>query len=105
MEYIFDKLNESLTDKSFQFFKITKEVSEELKKEYNMDLMGKTLKEIIYNEPIRPKYKRNNYDNKFLIDKIFGEDKEKKTIEILNKTYYDIIEKLKLMIWNIFLTN
>ena len=95
MEYIFDKLNESLTDKSFQFFKITKEVSEELKKEYNMDLMDKTLKEIIYNEPIRPKYKRNNYDNKFLIDKIFGEDKEKKTIEILNKTYYDIIEEIR----------
>ena len=95
MEYIFDKLNGSLTDKSFQFFKITKEVSEELKKEYNMDLMDKTLKEIIYNEPIRPKYKRNNYDNKFLIDKIFGEDKEKKTIEILNKTYYDIIVEIR----------
>ena len=95
MEYIFDKLNGSLTDKSFQFFKITKEVSEELKKEYNMDLMGKTLKEIIYNEPIRPKYKRNNYDNKFLIEKIFREDKEKKTIEILNKTYYDIIVEIR----------
>ena len=78
MEYFFDKLNGSLTDKSFQFFKITKEVSEELKKEYNMDLMDKTLKEIIYNEPIRQKYKRNNYDNKFLIEKIFREDKEKK---------------------------
>jgi len=95
MEYIFDKLNGSLTDKSFQFFKITKEVSEELKKEYNMDLMDKTLKEIIYNEPIRPKYKRNNYDNKFLIEKIFREDKEKKTIEILNKTYYDIIVEIR----------
>ena len=78
MDYIYDKLNESLTDKSAQILKITKDVSEVLKKEYNMELMNKTLKEIIYNEPIRQKYKRNNYDNKFLIDKIFGEDKEKK---------------------------
>ena len=103
MEYFFDKLNGSLTDKSFQFFKITKEVSEELKKEYNMDLMGKTLKEIIYNEPIRQKYKRNNYDNKFLIEKIFREDKEKKTIEILNKTYYDIIVEIRTQNLNNFL--
>ena len=103
MDYIYDKLNESLTDKSAQILKITKDVSEVLKIEYNMELMNKTLKEIIYNEPIRHKYKRNNYDNKYLIEKIFRENKEKKTIEILNKTYYDIIEEIRTQNLNGFL--
>ena len=95
MDMIFNQLDESLTDKRYTFLKIDKEVSEILKKEYNLALMDRTILDIIINEPIRSKYKRNDYDNKFLVKKIMEEKKEEETIKILNKTYYDIIVEIR----------
>ena len=91
INFILNILNSNLKNKNFKFLQISKEIIENLKRDDNINLMNRKLKDIFYNEPIRSKYKRNNYDNKFLIDKILQENKEKEIIKILNKTYYDMV--------------
>ena len=95
IEFIIINLDESLKNKNMTFLKINKHLSENLKRDYNMNLMNRTIKDIFSNESIRAKYKRKNYDNKILIDKIFNEKYEKETIKILNKTYYDMVVKIR----------
>ena len=103
MDYSLNKLNNSLKNKAMTFLKIDKKLSENLKKDFNMDLMNRTLQNILYNESMRKKYKRKNYDNKKLIDEIIKENKELETIEILNKTYYDMIVEIRQQNLNAFL--
>lgn len=97
MDYTVNMLNESLEDKRQQFYKIDSNISVNLKKEFNEALMERSLYDIFRNENLSNKYRKIKDEklNLILIDKIYEEKVEKKTIEILEKKYIDIINDIK----------
>ena len=87
-------LNESLNDKNMEFLKLDSFVNENLKKQYNLDLLNKTMKDLYYESKISSKYRKQAKiyadKNKLLIDKIFNDKEKLQTIKILNLTYRDL---------------
>lgn len=94
-DVLIEKLNDSLRNKNDKFCKLDKKMGEYLKKDYNEQLMQRTIMDIISNTPINNKYAKEKYINKTLIDKILEENKETNTINILNKKYIDIINEIR----------
>ena len=93
--------NESFTNKQNRinktqtFLKLDNFINENLKRDYNMNLMNTTIKEIFINSKISNKYKKKNNDtNKQLVERIYSENKEIETIKILEKRYIDIFDEL-----------
>ena len=58
LEYVHNKLNSNFKNKQFQFLRLFSKINENLKKDYNIELMKKTIKEIYENSPISPKYRK-----------------------------------------------
>lgn len=80
MDQIVIILNNSLNDKTNPFYKIDKEINENLKKDFNMQLMEKTIAKIFSETPISSKYKKN-------FAKLYNQKKYKKFLtKILNIT-------------------
>ena len=102
---ILSLLNNSLNDKSNLFYKLDKKLNENLKKDFNEELMQKTIAEIYMNYDVCLRYKKagQNLNNKNLIKKIYEENKEKNTIKILNMKYIDIVNDIKKYNMEIFL--
>ena len=93
--YINETLNRNLNDKKQVFFKLDNFVNENLKKDYNINLMKQTIKDIYLKSPISNKYKKYEKDiNKNLIEKVYSENKEAEVMKILNNTYIQIFNKL-----------
>jgi len=93
--HINSSLNSSLINKNQTFLKLDNFINENLKRDYNMNLMNTTIKEIYINSKISNKYKKKNNDtNKQLVEKIYSENKEIETIKILEKRYIDIFDEL-----------
>ena len=97
MGEILFRLNESLIDKINRFYKISSEINENLKKNFNIELMQRTICDIFLKTKLSDKYRKNkiNYFNNILIEKIYKEKKEIQTIAILEKKYIDIINEIK----------
>ena len=95
MDFTVKLLNDSLIDKTYIFFKIDKAVSENLKKDFNMKLMETTLSFLFSTSQVNKRYKKHSEANKTLIKKIFEEKKEVKTMELLQKTYIEMINLIK----------
>ena len=97
MDYIVNELNESLEDKTHKFYKVSSSISENLKKDFNLELMERTISDIFIKTKLSNKYRKNknNSFNKDLIDKIYKEKVEIKTINILEKKYIEIINEIK----------
>ena len=79
-----------------QFYKLTSKINENLRKDFNIRLMDMTIREI-YEEfpPDKTRdqsVKKKNYD---LIQEIFNNYDNTKTIEILNTKYIDLLETLE----------
>ena len=104
---ILNKLNQSLTDKSLQFYRLHTDVSENLKKNFNEDLMGTTVRELFNNVNISEKYRTyiDPLSNRKLINKIDDEKKETETIKILDMTYSGVILKVREENMDAFLAN
>ena len=92
-EYIVNQLNLSLSDKRKKFYKIDKSLSENLKKDFNMELMEKRIFDIFMNTKISKKYKRisDKFYNAKLINTILAENIEKETIKLLSMKIIDMI--------------
>ena len=105
MDHIVNSLNESLKDKTYEFYKIDSQIAENLKKDYNLMLMENSIGDIFMNNKLSNKYrkKKKTYSNSFLINKIYEEKVEIKTIEILKMKYIDIINEIKKNCLNEFL--
>ena len=74
--------------------KINQEIIGNIDREYNLNLLNLELKEI-YSNNITPKIKNLKKDyNKKLIDKIYLNNKNKKAINIFNKTLNQCINHL-----------
>ena len=94
LNYCYNLLNKSLKDKKLVFVRLTGNISKNLKRDYNLNLLNKTIKDLYSNSIISGKYIRNKETfcniNKKLIKQIFRENKEKETIQILNLTYFEL---------------
>ena len=93
--YILNKLNDSLDDTSLKFCPINADINENLKKDFNEELLGRTICDIYMNSDSNKRYQTKSYSNKILIEKILMEKTEKKTIEILNLTFHDILKIIR----------
>ena len=98
MEYkIFNRLNESLKNKRYIFYRLHKALNENLKKSFNQKLLNTKIRKLFYYINISDKYGTsiNPLSNRELIDKIEKEQVETETLKILNMKYHDIINKVK----------
>ena len=94
--YILTELNNSLRYKKHKFVKWHKDLTENLKKDFNIELFDRTIMDIISNTPLAKKYKKIDKDSNIrLVQKILEENRESKTISILNKKYIDIINEIR----------
>ena len=93
IEFIVKLLNDSLKDKTYKFYKIAKSISENLKRDFNLALLQRTLEDIFLNTDINGRYK--NYSNEALIKKIKEENIEEKTIELLSLKFIEVIYKIQ----------
>ena len=98
LKYLNKILNDSLCFpfEYKQFYKLTSKINENLRKDFNIRLMDMTIREI-YEEfpPDKTRdqsVKKKNYD---LIQEIFNNYDNTKTIEILNTKYIDLLETLE----------
>jgi hypothetical protein len=93
IEFIVKKLNDSLIDKSYKFYKIDKLVIENLKIDLNLKLNQRTLLDIFLNEKINGRYKR--FSNKYLVKKLVEEKKEEETLNLLKLKFIEMINIIK----------
>ena len=100
LNYGHKRLNDSFENKKLYFLKLSSEINENLKKDYNEKLMKTILKELYETSPISTKYrkqKKDNFDhNKQLIEKIYKEQEEIEVINRLNITYLDLLGEFKI---------
>lgn len=96
-EELIEKLNESLIIKTDKFCNLNKQLNEYLKREYNVELMQRTIADIVSNTPLNEKYRKKNKidSNKMLVKKILEENKETKTINLLNLKFIDFIDDIR----------
>ena len=98
IDYIHNLINNSIENKELQFLKLDSEINEKLKKDYNIELMNRSFKDLYENTPISKKYKKiskeNADTNKNIIYKIYYEEpyKEFNVINLLNKTYKELFK-------------
>lgn len=85
-------LNNSLKGKE-KLLKLKNEINRKLKRDYNLSLFDKTLKDIFLETGISDKYKQKDLKSNIkTINKIYSEKKENEVIKILNLTYYEAFE-------------
>ena len=60
-----------------------------------MELLNRTVYDLYNTEDLNKNYIYGNDSNKILIKKIFDEKKEKKTIDILNMKFKDILDHIR----------
>ena len=99
-KYINQQLNEKLKNKNYQFLKLDSKINENLKKDYNINLMQKKIKDIYFKSEISSKYrskKKNSSDTNIrIIEEIYNEMEEKEVVNILESTYLDLFEEFRM---------
>ena len=98
MEYkIYRRLNNSLKNKRYKFYRLHKALNENLKKSFNQKLLNTTIRDLFYYINISDKCRTliDPLSNRKLIGEIEGEKEETETLKILNMTYHDIINKVR----------
>ena len=94
LHYFFVKiLNKSLKFTNEQFYKIDKNLSENLKRDFNLELMQRTLLDIFSKSKTNGRYK--NHSNDILIKNILEEKKEKGTIKLLEMKYIEVVNEIQ----------
>jgi len=96
-QHILKKLNDSFKDKNWKFYRLNKHLNEEIKKDFNEELLGRTIYDIYKNPYLNLKGKTTYKDklNSELIDKIYKEKTETETISILKKTFKKILDEIR----------
>lgn len=95
MKFVHQKINGSLSLSRHEFQPISKELNQNLKKDFNISLMQKTLKEIYETYPINNRhseYTKNKNINIKLIKDIYDKNTEPEVIKILNMKYIDMLK-------------
>ena len=96
-QHILNKLNGSLKNKHDKFYRLNKYLNEEIKKNFNENLLARTIYDIYKNPHLNLKGKATYKDklNSKLIDKIYEEKIEVETISILEKTFNQILDDIR----------
>ena len=95
LKYIPDYVTSSLSFVHKRFLKIDKKVNQELKKDFNVELMDKKLKDIFIEFPICGRYseaKNGENHNAELIKEIYENNEETEAIEKLEQTYIQVLD-------------
>ena len=94
-KYILSSLNESLKFTNEKFYPLNAKLNENLKKEINIELFNKRIYQIYMSEDLNGHHINRNDSNKNLIKKIFEENIEIKTINILNMTFIGVLNHIR----------
>ena len=99
--FVHNKTNDAIKNKNYQFLKLNPSLNENLKKDFNMELMDRTFKDLYEKEKIGEKYSKNpnkekNQNNKKVIKYLYqNPDEETEAIKITNKTYIEFFNESK----------
>ena len=111
LDYAHLRINDAFKNKNYQFIKLFPDLNENLKKEYNVELMNRTFKDLYENSPLSSRFrkqKKENSDlNKKIIEEIYNdiEQKESDVISLLNLTYLDLLKEFRTIYLGEFLNN
>ena len=94
-KYILNHLNQSLEFTKYKFYPLNVKLSICLKKDFNMELLERTIYDIYNKEDSNKNYINGNDFNKKLIKKIYEQKIEKKTINILNMKFIDVLNHIR----------
>ena len=94
-KYVLEMLNNSLNDNHYKFYPLDKTLNVNLKKDFNEELMKRTIYDIFMNSDLNERHKGGDYSNKNLINKILEEKSEIETIKILNMKYIEILDYIR----------
>ena len=104
-DYILEHLNKSLKFESGKFYQLTKTLNSNLKKDFNEELLGKTIYEIYMTSDLCMRFINIPDANRELIKKIYEEKIEIETINILDKKFKEILDYIRKKDLDNFLTN
>ena len=99
MNFIHNKLNESLLNKYEEFRDINSEIKKNLNKEDNLALMEMTFKEIYLANSLSKRYNKYNQEqnnNKKLIKEIYEKKEETEVIKILDSKFIDLFKLFRI---------
>ena len=94
-KYILNLLNQSLEFTKYKFYPLNVKLSTCLKKDFNVKLLERTIYDIYSKEDSNKNYINGNDSNKKLIKKIYEQKIEKKTINILNMKFIDVLNHIR----------
>ena len=94
-KYILNHLNQSLEFTKYKFYPLNVKLSTCLKKDFNVKLLERTIYDIYSKEDLNKNYINGNDSNKKLIKKIYEQKIEKKTINILNMKFIDVLNHIR----------
>ncbi len=94
-KYILNRLNQSLEFTKYKFYPLNVKLSTCLKKDFNVKLLERTIYDIYSKEDSNKNYINGNDSNKKLIKKIYEQKIEKKTINILNMKFIDVLNHIR----------
>ena len=94
-KYILNHLNQSLEFTKYKFYPLNVKLSTCLKKDFNVKLLERTIYDIYSKEDSNKNYINGNDSNKKFIKKIYEQKIEKKTINILNMKFIDVLNHIR----------
>lgn len=102
LNYLNVEVNENIHDDNIKLLKLNSEINENLKRDYNVELMRKSLKKLYEESTISTKYRKQTKDdaniNQKAIQRIYSLEnfeKEKDVRNILDKNYIDLFNEFK----------
>jgi len=89
--FIRDITKNNFINKALYFRKLPYKFISKLSKKFNIRLMNMQMKDILSEIPITTKNKKSHkFENKFIVEKLYKEKKEKKVIQILDLTFREL---------------
>ena len=89
--FIRDITKNNFINKTLYFRKLPYKFISKLSKKFNVRLMNMQMKDILSEIPITTKNKKSDkFENKFIVEKLYKEEKEKKVIQILDLTFREL---------------
>ena len=89
--FIRDITKNNFINKALYFRKLPYKFISKLSKKFNIRLMNMQMKDILSEIPITTKNKKSHkFENKFIVEKLYKEEKEKKVIQILDLTFREL---------------
>lgn len=89
--FIRDITKNNFINKTLYFRKLPYKFISKLSKKFNVRLMNMQMKDILSEIPITTKNKKSHkFENKFIVEKLYKEEKEKKVIQILDLTFREL---------------